>query len=132
MRYWKVDAKCGHVRKSKYIIKTFHVQAANGVEAAEIVRWKPRVKHHDKTAIQKVLEITREEYEVGLRFQLNDPYFKVRSIQEQRAQCVGIDYETYYEEKLEPHKKKTHAKRYLIQKQLDNEWKKERNIEAYE
>ena len=132
MKYWKVDAKCGHVRKSKYIIKAFHVQAANGSEAADIVRWKPRVKHHDKSAIQKVTEITKEEYEVGLRFQLNDPYFKSHSVQDQRAQCIGIEYETFYEEKPELYKKKSHAKRHLIQKQLDNEWKKERSTEAYE
>ena len=132
MRYWKVEAKCGHVRKNKYIIKAFHVQAANGSEAAEIVRWKPRVKHHDKAAIQNVTEITKAEYETGLRFQMNDPYFKSHSVQEQRAQCVGIDLETFYEEKPEIRKKQTHAKRRLIQKQLDSEWKKERGVEAYE
>lgn len=132
MRYWKVDAKCGHVGKSKYIIKTFHIQAASGSEAAKIVRWKPRVKHHDKAAIRNVCEITKEEYEIGLRFQMNDSYFKSCNVQEQRAQCVGIDLETFYEEKPEIRKKQTHAKRRLIQKQLDSEWKKGRGVEAYE
>ena len=132
MRYWKVDAKCGHVRRSKYIIKSFHVQAENGSIAADIVRWKPRVKHHAKDAIQKVVEITKEEYEAGLRVQIEDPYFKARNVQEQREKCIGIDYETFYEDKPECNYKKTHAKRHLIQKQLDMEWKKGRSKRIYE
>lgn len=93
MRYWKVEAKCDYVRKSRYIIKTFYVFAEDGREAAEIVRWKPRVKHHDKEAIRTVEEVTHEEYLVGLKSHYDDPFFQSHSKQEQNARCIGIDYD---------------------------------------
>ena len=107
MRYWKVDAKCGHVKKNRFVIKTFYVKAEDGKEAAAIVRWKPRVKHHHSDAIRNVIEIDREEYLVGLKTQHDDPFFQVKSKQEQKVKCVGLDYETYYEEKPTIYKKKT-------------------------
>ena len=132
MRYWKVDAKCGHVKKSKFVIKSFYVKAKDGKEAAEIVRWRARVKHHHKDAIREVTEISEEEYLSGLKTQREDPFFHARSKQEQMAKCAGLDYETYYEEKPESHKKKTHARRRLVEKQVEAEWRKERGNRFYE
>lgn len=132
MRYWKVEAKCGHVRKSRYIIKTFYVNAEDGREAADIARWKPRVKHHDKKAISSVKEITHEEYQVGLKSSLNDPFFLCHSKQEQKANCIGIDYETYYEDKPIINKKKTYTHRHLIENQKNAEWETYRRRGIYE
>lgn len=132
MRYWKVEAKCGHVRKSRYIIKTFYVSAKDGSEAAEIVRWKPRVKHDDKKAIKSVKEINHDEYILGLKSNDNDPYFSCHSKQEQNARCIGIDYETFYEEKPTLYKKETHKRRELIEKQKKVEWNRCRRSGEYE
>ena len=132
MRYWKVEAKCGHVRRSRYIIKTFYVYAEDGREAADIVRWKPRVKHHDKEAIRSVKEITHEEYLVGLKSHYDDPFFRSHSKQEQNAKCIGIDYETYYEDKPIINKKKTNTRRHLIDNQKNAEWERCRRSGIYE
>lgn len=132
MKYWKVEARCGHIKKNKYIVKTFYVQAENGEEAAGIVRWKPRVKHHHKKAIISTKEIDRETYLAGIKSNQKDPYFQATSKQEQKATCLGIDYETYYEEKEIEYRKKPRIRQYLMKCQLDKEWKKERNTCTYE
>ena len=126
MSYWEVVAKCGHVRKTRFILKTFFVEAADGKEAAMMVREKPRVKHHHKDAIRSVKEISREEFLKGNKAQKSDPYFKAHSKQEQNATCEGIDIETYYEEKPTLFKKKTHARQHLREKQQIKEWNRER------
>lgn len=132
MRYWKVEARCGHIRKNKYIVKTFYIKAECGEEAAEITRWKPRVKHHHKKAIISVKEIDRETYLAGIKTNKNDPYFQATCKQDQKASCIGIDYESFYEEEVIQYKKKTNIKQYLIKCQLDKEWKKERSQCQYE
>ena len=132
MKYWKVIAKCGHVRKNRYILKTFYIKAINGSEAARIVRGMSRVKHDQKYAIRSVTQIDQEEWKEGLEQNREDPYFSCRSIQEQRRLCEGIDYETFYEEKPEPYRKKTHARKHLIHGQREKEWKKERSMKDYE
>lgn len=132
MRYWKVEAKCGHVRKSRYIIKTFYAYAENGKEAAKIVRWKARVKHHDKEAIISVIEITYDEYQKGITEQRSDPYFQSHSRQEQNEKCIGIDCEIRYEEKPILNKKKTNCHRRLIEKQMNSEWERIKRRGIYE
>lgn len=37
MRYFKVEAKCGHVRRNNYILKEFYVKAESKKEAARIL-----------------------------------------------------------------------------------------------
>ena len=132
MKYYKVKAKCGHVRKSRYIIKEFYVSAENGRQAAEIVRGMSRVKHHDKEAIISVEEITHEELLIGIKRHYEDPFFRVHSKQEQTAQCIGIDYETYYEEEPEQKKKKTHLRRRLVDKQRNKDWERCKRRGDYE
>ena len=57
IRYYAVDAKCGHVGINNYIIVKFAVAANSGKEAALKTRFFPRVKHHQKDAIINVKEI---------------------------------------------------------------------------
>ena len=59
MNYYKVDAKCGHVRRGHYIVKAFYIKADNGKEAAAKVRMLPRVKHDWKDAINEVKKISQ-------------------------------------------------------------------------
>ena len=82
-KYYKVLAKCGHVGRNRYIIKSFYVKAENGKEAAKIVRDKPRVKHHHKDAIKEVIQIKYEEYINGIKIMSDDMYFKVHNRQDQ-------------------------------------------------
>lgn len=92
MKHYKVVAKCGHVGRNRYIVKSFYVVANDGKEAAAKVRWFPRVKHHWKDAIELVCEIDRQEYINGKREISEDKYFQVKNSSEQRAfQCVLPD-----------------------------------------
>lgn len=92
MNYYKVVAKCGHVRRGHYIIKDFFVTAEDGKEAAHKVRFLPRVKHDWKDAIVSVTAITRKEYIQGRELQNQDLYFKVTNSSEQKL-YGAIDYE---------------------------------------
>lgn len=84
MNYYKVLARCGHVKKGHYIEKWFYVEEENKKEAAQIIRNTPRVKHHKKKAIEDVRTISFEEYLLGLKAMGADPYFKVHNSTDQR------------------------------------------------
>lgn len=106
MNYYKVVAKCGHVRRGHYIIKDFFVRAKDGKEAAHKVRWIPRVKHDWKDAIISVDAITEDEFIQGRKFQKNDLYFRVTNSSEQKL-YGAIDYEQVFDyDELEMNKKK--------------------------
>lgn len=90
MEHYAVTAQFGHVGKGKYIPKTIPVYSENGKEAAEKVRWMPRVKHHRKDAIIDVRKISEEEYLELKEINKNDPYFRVASRQEQDQLCSDI------------------------------------------
>ena len=106
MEHYAVTAQFGHVGRGKYIPKTIPVYAENGREAAEKVRWMPRVKHHRKDAIIDVRKISEEEYLKLKEINKNDPYFKVGSKQEQEKLCINIDESIiYYEEPRKVSKK---------------------------
>lgn len=102
MEHYAVTAQFGHVGRGKYIPKTIPVYAENGREAAEKVRWMPRVKHHRKDAIIDVRNISEEEYLELKEINKNDPYFKVGSKQEQEKLCLHIDESVIWHE--EPRK----------------------------
>ena len=93
MEYYKVKAKCGHVRRGKYILMNFYVKAESGKDAAAIVRQKPRVKHDWKDAIESVDKISEEEYLNGKAQMQKNLYFSVTNSSEQRRLKV-IDYES--------------------------------------
>ncbi len=124
-KYFKVCAKCGHVRKNRYVLKWFYIKALDGEEAAKVVRDKPRVKHNHKDAIREVIEITFEEYLDGLKINSMDMYFKCSNKQEQAFyKCVKFE-DLYVEEKEQPnYKKKRNGQRrknILIEKEMKRE-----------
>lgn len=96
MKMYEVQAKCGHVGKNYYVLKNFAVKAENGKDAANIIRWMPRVKHHHKDAIRVVKEIDSERYwEIQVTNRM-DPYFSCHCVQDQRAYSES---DIYAEEK---------------------------------
>ena len=84
MRYFKVEAKCGHVGRGKCVWITFAVTASNGSEAAEKARGFKRVKHDHKDAIGSVKEISFEEFIAIKANNDADPYLHCKNVQEQR------------------------------------------------
>ena len=102
MEHYAVTAQFGHVGRGRYIPKTIPVYAENGREAAERVRWMPRVKHHRKDAIIDVRKISEEEYLELKEINKSDPYFTAGSRQEQEKLCFNIDESVISYE--EPHK----------------------------
>lgn len=104
--YFKVKAKCGHVGKNNYIIKTFYVKAESGKAAALLVRNMPRVKHNQKDAICIVIKIEYDEYRIGLKESINDFYFRVHNIQDQKKLNCVLHEEIYLEEKAIKKEKK--------------------------
>lgn len=89
-KYFAVTTKCGHVGKGKFIIKTFAIVASDGKDAAEIARWLPRVKHHNKECILDVKKISEEMFQVLLEENSKDLYFQCRNVQEQKEKCPEI------------------------------------------
>ena len=83
-RYFKVEAKCGHVGHGKCIWITFATAADNGKEAARKVRDFKRVKHDHKDAIGSVKEISFEEFIAIKAANDADPYLHCKNVQEQR------------------------------------------------
>ena len=125
MKYYKVEAKCGHVGKSKYILKWFYIKAEDGCQASKIVREKPRVKHHHKDAIREVIEITYDEYYAGCKLSSLDMYFHSHCRQEQiTCNCVDINDILYEKEDITF--KRDYHKQWMLSNQLDKEWTKEK------
>lgn len=89
MNFYEVKAKCGHVGRKNYLIKSFAVKAESAKIAASIVRNIPRVKHHHKDAIRQVIEITESRFHEINEFNRNDPYFCCACIQEQKLYDIG-------------------------------------------
>ena len=126
MKYYKVKVKCGHVRKSKYILKWIFIKAEDGKEAAEIARRKPRVKHNHKDAIRDDIEIDFEKYCLGLRAMEDDDYFQVHNKQDQISLNVVKQEELIDEEVVQKLKKKSIGRR-LRETAIEKEWKKMKN-----
>ena len=96
MKYYKVNAKCGHVGRGHFTNKDFYVKATDGKDAAYRVRFSPRVKHDWKYAINSVELITKEEFVLGRELQVNDLYFSVTNSSEQKF-YGAIDYEQVFD-----------------------------------
>ena len=86
-RYFKVNAKCGHVGRRRFINIDFPVVASNAKEAAARARRFGRVKHHWKDAINSVEEISEFEFNKLQEEWRSDPYLDCRNVQEQRKIC---------------------------------------------
>jgi hypothetical protein len=83
-KYFKVEAKCGHVGRGNCIWITFATTAETAKEAAKKAREFKRVKHDHKNAIRNVVEITLEEF-VQIKMANDiDPYLHCKNVQEQR------------------------------------------------
>lgn len=96
-RFYAVTCKCGHAgSRNFYCERTFPVQASSGTEAAQIARFIPRVKHHHKDCILKVVEVDYSEFLLLRKANDSDPFLHCSSIQEQRALC--LDLQVYREE----------------------------------
>lgn len=83
-KFFKVNAKCGHVGKGSYINIDFAVVASNAKEAAAKTRLFGRVKHHCKDAINFVEEISLEDFTSLVEKLASDPYISCDNIQNQR------------------------------------------------
>lgn len=130
MKYYKVKAKCGHVRRGKYILMDFYVRAESGKDAAAIVRQKPRVKHDWKDAIESVDEICEEEYLNGKAQMRTNLYFSVTNSSEQRR-VNAIDYESVMGREVpEPRKRDKDSLYFLKMKKIINKDLKARLAEV--
>lgn len=98
--FYKVQAKCGHVGRNKYVLKLFYVQAESAKEAAHKIRFTLRVKHHHKDAIRYVEKIDYSEYISGILHRKKDLYFNAHNSSDQkRLNNDEIMYETFPEHK---------------------------------
>lgn len=111
-KYFKVVAKCGHVRRSMYYEGTFYVKSDDAKKAAAYVRTLPRVKHDHKDAILWVEEITREEFEVGREAVKKEAYFNCFNSSEQKDYMDEISLKIRKEERrtYDNHREKSHKK----------------------
>lgn len=109
--YYKVLVKCGHVRKTKYILKYIYIKANDGKEAAKIARKTPRVKHDHKDAIREVKEIEFDEYLNGLKKMDKDMYFKIHNSSDQRIYNFTNEVKIYSEDKIINYKKNRNGRR---------------------
>lgn len=124
MGYFKVIAKCGHVRRNNYVLKAFYIEASSKKEAARIIRYTPRVKHNHKDAIREVIAISLEDYCQGKKVMSEDPYFNVHSRQEQELLCPDLHEFTYREEEIQRFHKKgsfRHIKNDALLKEMKKE-----------
>ena len=119
MKLFEVEAKCGHVGKNKFTLKIFAVKAESAKRAAEIVRQIPRVKHHHKDAIRRVVEISFNRYIEICNINKEDPYFTCKNIQEHRQKvtdCVVFQEMEYEVKEKEKSKKLIYIGKELIRK----------------
>lgn len=89
-RYYRVEAKCGHVGRGRCVWVTFATVAEDGKEAARRVRGYKRVKHDHKDAIRLVEKISFEEFVAIKAANDIDPYLHCKNVQEQRR-IPGFD-----------------------------------------
>jgi hypothetical protein len=90
IKYYAVKTMCGHVGNGKYLEVTFPIKAYSSKEAAEIARWRPRVKHHNKHAILDIKLISYDEYITLIDEQNNDPFIHCSNKQEQKMYCCDL------------------------------------------
>lgn len=83
MKYFEVNAKCGHVGKGKCIWILFAVSADSKKQAAQKAREYKRVKHHNKQVIGYVNEISFSQFMELRTKNDSDPYLHCKNIQQQ-------------------------------------------------
>lgn len=85
MNLYEVKAKCGHVGRNNYVVKSFAIEAENGKEAAQKARYIPRVKHDQKYAIVSVSRIDEERFNEINKENRQDLYFRCKCMKDQRS-----------------------------------------------
>lgn len=116
MRYFEVEAKCGHVGRNNYYKGLLYLWAEDGKHAARVARDFPRVKHDQKDAILSVREISRDEFEAGRAKNLESPYWTSQSIQQQRLNCPELEGLILHEEVEQTAAEKRYAKKHSLRK----------------
>ena len=89
MRFYEVEAKCGHVGLTNCVWIKFAVKAKTSKEAADAVKRYGRVKRNHKDCIRGVSEISYDEYRILALENKYDPYLNARNIREQRATQIS-------------------------------------------
>ena len=117
MRFYEVEAKCGHVGLTNCVWIKFAIKAGTPKEAVAFVKEYGRVKRNHKDFIRGVSEISYDEYRILARENKYDPYLNARNIREQRAipdfdERVEVD--EYNVNRRE--KKKNHDPSYKLKK----------------
>ncbi len=133
MKYFSVKAKCGHVGRGHYYEGEFFVQAENAPDAAKIVRFMPRVKHHHKDAILSVFEISYEVYQEGQATYYSNPYFRCKNKKEQNQILHKLTDRVFLEVDYNQPRKNNEdrlAKLKLIRRQMRKENKYALRLEA--
>ena len=122
MKYYKVIARCGHVKPSNYYLGDLYFVAENAKDAAKQCRNAPRVKHDHKFAIMDVIEITKEQFVEGIESHKDNPYWNCRNIQEQRMYMDDIEDNIYPEEwSIKEEKKDKWAKKHNLRNLYNND-----------
>lgn len=96
MAYFKVTAKFGHCGRNNYYEGIVYIHANNAKEAANLVRWTPRIKHHHKDAI---LSVEQTDYVLYLQEQVllkSNRYFSCTSVQDKKK--INIEMEQFIKE----------------------------------
>lgn len=120
MNYFRVEAKCGHVGRNKFILKNFFIKSENKKSAAQTVINFPRVKHNHKDVIRVVENISKGKYIEGITETSNDMYFNVTNSTDQKRYCLFGENEIKDETINQKYRKKRH-KRYLVESVILNE-----------
>jgi len=117
MKFYEVEAKCGHVGLTNCVWVKFAVKAKTSKEAADTVKKYGRVKRNHKNFISSVSEISYDEYRLLALENKYDPYLNAQSIQQQRAILnfdKRVEIDEYNVSRRE--KKKNHDPSYKLKK----------------
>lgn len=116
IKYFKVVAKCGHVKKMNYVLKTFAIAAETASSASQYAKKLPRVKKHMKSCIESCDEIDYIEYMKIKKQNALDGYFKSHTHREQMLFCPDLTHEILSIDFKESTKRNEHIRRRMIEK----------------
>ena len=109
-KFYAVECLMGHVGRNNGLIKVLPIKAKTAKEAAEIARYKPRVKHDAKNAILSVTKVSFDRFIALERENQNDPFFH----------CTNRQMQREFEEQLEIFKieeeEKLYTKKHSLRK----------------
>jgi len=111
LRLFEITVKAGHGDQGRkgqgyFIPITFAIAAVDGKAAAEIARWMPRVKHHDRFAVLSLKEIDQERFDEIIKDNDADLFLKVTSKQEQRLLIGDLSDRVVWEDEPKQYNRK--------------------------